>query len=122
MASDSFSMVHGFDVSSTLRLALNDFLGLIVPLHVYTDSMSLYDCLTKTNRTTEKRLLVDLFMLRQSYERSEIRDGFWIPTAQNPAYAFTKANSGSTLRDAIDTNLICIMPNFWVERLKPTWA
>lgn len=36
-------------------------------------------------------------MLRQSYERHEITEVFWIPTVQNPADAFTKATPTTVL-------------------------
>lgn len=77
LSSELFSMIQGFDVSSTIRLAINDMLGRAVPLHTYTDSRSLFDCLTKISRTTEKRLLIDLSMLCQSHESREITELFW---------------------------------------------
>lgn len=68
LGAERFAMVDGFDVASTIRLTVNDILGRIVPLHVYTDSRSLFDSLTKISRTAKKRLLIDLSVLRQSYE------------------------------------------------------
>ena len=65
LAVELFEMVHCFDVSSTVRLAFNAMLNSVIPLHVYTYSRSLYDCLTRINHTTEKRLLIYLRMLRQ---------------------------------------------------------
>ena len=85
LAAELFATVDGFDISSTISLALNDMLGRIIELHVYKDSRRLYDCLVRINQTTEKRLFIDLRILRQSYERREMTEVFWIPTAQNPA-------------------------------------
>lgn len=45
-----------------------------LPLRLYTDSLSLFANLTTLNSTSEKRLLIDLSMLRESYERREIPD------------------------------------------------
>ncbi|KAF1974622.1 hypothetical protein BU23DRAFT_579703 [Bimuria novae-zelandiae CBS 107.79] len=45
-----------------------------VPLVVYTDSYSLYECLVKLGTTKEKRLIIDIMALRQSYERREITE------------------------------------------------
>ena len=122
LAAELFAMVHGFDVSSTIRLAFNAMLDRVIPLHVYTDSRSLYDCLTRINHTTEKRLLIDLRMLRQSYERREITEVFWIPTAQNPADAFTKATPTPALNKLLEKNCLHLTPNAWVERPAPPWA
>ena len=86
-------------------------LGRIIELHVYTDSRSLYDGLVRINQTTEKRLLIDLRMLRQSYERREITEVFWVPTAQNPADAFTKASPTSALSNLLEHNKLYLTPN-----------
>lgn len=110
LAAELFAMVHGFDVSSTIRLAINDVFGRIVPLHVYTDSRSLFDCLSKVSRTAEKRLLIDLSMLRQSYERREITEAFWIPTKQNPADGFTKPKPCDALHKMLKTNRTELTP------------
>lgn len=45
-------------------------------LHVYTNSRSLYNCLVRINKTTEKRLLLELHTLRHSYECGEIIEAF----------------------------------------------
>lgn len=52
LASKLFSMVDGFYVSFTIRLALNGMLCRVVSLHLYANYRSLYGCLTRTNRTT----------------------------------------------------------------------
>lgn len=50
----------------------------------------MYDCLTRLNRTTERRLLIDLWMLRERYERHEISEVFWILSRPNSVDSFTK--------------------------------
>lgn len=117
-----FAMVHGFDVAATNRLTLNAMIDRLIPLHVYTDSRSLYDCLTRINQTTEKRLLIYLRMLRHSYERSEITKVFWIPTAQNPADAFFEATSTPALECFLEKNHFQLTPNAWVDRETPSWG
>lgn len=116
LAAELFAMTHGFDVASTIRLTVNDVFGRVIPMKFYTDSKSLFDCLTNINSTAEKRLLIDLRMLRQCYERREITEVFWIPTSQNPSDAFTKLSSCSALRTIMETNSIELTPNAWVER------
>lgn len=37
LAAKHFAIVHGFDVSSTIRLVLNDMLDRVIPIRVYTD-------------------------------------------------------------------------------------
>lgn len=70
----------------------------IIPLHVYTDSWILPDFLVHIQKMTEKRLLIDLHMIRQSYERQEGTELFWIPTAENHLETFKKAVSTPALQ------------------------
>jgi hypothetical protein len=76
LASEVYGMVAGADmafaISSTLRI-ITDQLNLpIIPTIVCTDSFSLYECLVKLGTTKEKRLMIDIMAIRQSYERREL--------------------------------------------------
>ncbi len=39
---------------------------------VYTNSLSLYKCIVKLGTTKEKRLIIDIIAIRQSYKRREL--------------------------------------------------
>ena len=43
-----------------------------IPIVMCIDSYSLYKCLVKLGSTKEKRLMIDIMALRESYERREI--------------------------------------------------
>ena len=64
---------------------------------VYTDSYSLYECLVKLGTTKEKRLMIDIMALRQSYERRELTEVRWINGQDNPADIMTKATLNKIL-------------------------
>jgi hypothetical protein len=51
------------------QLGINNF-----PVVLYTDSFSLYEYLVKLGTTKEKRLIIDIMALRQSYERRELAE------------------------------------------------
>ena len=74
-----------------------------IPIIVCTDSYSLYDCLVKLGTTTEKRLMIDLMALRQSYEHREIEEVRWIRGPDNPADAMTKKAANATTTIAATT-------------------
>ena len=78
LASELYGMAHGFDYIAVIRSTLEQTLDVYgitnLPLIVCTDSKSLYDYLVKLGSTTEKRLMVDLMCLRQSYERRLIAE------------------------------------------------
>ena len=66
-------MVSGVDIAIVIKTTLKmitDQLELpVIPIIIYTDSYSLYKCLVKLNTTKEKRLMIDIMALRQSYEQ-----------------------------------------------------
>ena len=67
------------------------------PTIVYTDSYSLYECLVKLGTIKEKRLMIDIIALRQSYERRELTEVRWINRQDNPADIMTKATLNKIL-------------------------
>ena len=143
LAAELYAMMNGFDTAAALKVSLDqldlnedaaakrygtavagsdDLPRAAVPMVIYTDSRSLYDGLVSLNTTTEKRLLIDLHLLRQAYERREIAEVCWIPTEQNPADALTKEKPTPAMSQLLQGTLK-LTPNAWVERLEPpAWA
>ena len=99
-------MAHGFNISAFAKSTINKVLGIDLPLILYTDSKSLYECLVKLGTTQEKRLIIDIMCLRQAYERREIIEVKWIKGNSNLADAMTKSNSTNALKRLINTNTL----------------
>lgn len=117
LASELYAVAHGFDTAIVLKSTIEKILQRNnLPLILCTDSKSLYDCLVKLGTTQEKRLMVDLMCIHQSYERRQITEIRWIDGKSNPADAMTKGHPCSALTRLIDTNMINITPFGWVER------
>ncbi|EED13482.1 hypothetical protein TSTA_097380 [Talaromyces stipitatus ATCC 10500] len=110
LASKLYAMVHGFDSAASIKSTTTQLLHLTkpLPLVICTDSKSLYECLVKLGTTQEKRLMIDLMYLRQSYERQEIAEIKWIDGESNPANAMTKSKPCHALQALIDTNKLNI--------------
>ncbi|KAF9877272.1 hypothetical protein CkaCkLH20_04972 [Colletotrichum karsti] len=75
LASEVYGMAAGVDmayaIATTLKV-ITTRLGIsTIPTIVCTDSYLLYECLVKLGTTNEKRLMIDIMALRQSYERRE---------------------------------------------------
>jgi hypothetical protein len=113
-------MVAGADlayaISSTLKKITRQLDLPDIPLVVCTDSYSLYECLVKLGTTKEKRLMIDIMALRQSYERRELYEIRWINGHDNPADAMTKANPNRALENLVSTNQIRVRVEGWVSR------
>ena len=62
LASEIYGMVAGFDVAFVLAETLKTVMKQLgmpsAPLLVYTDSLSLYQCLVRLGTTVEKRLMI----------------------------------------------------------------
>jgi hypothetical protein len=120
LASEIYGMVGGADmafaIGTTLKIITNN-LGLpAIPIIVCTDSYSLYECLVKLGTTKEKRLMIDIMAIRQSYERRELMEIRWISGQDNPADAMTKSNPNKALEKFVDTNRLQIRVEGWVKR------
>ena len=121
LASEIYGMSSGFDygyvISTTIATIVNR-LGQETPpsLVLCTDSKSLYQCLVQLGTTTEKRLMIDVMGLRQSYERREIDEIRWINGHDNPADAMTKATPNQALERLVSYNKIDIRMEGWVQR------
>ena len=113
-------MTNGIDIAIPLCMTVNQIMDQLalpmVPLIVCTDSRSLYECLVKLGTTKEKRLMIDVMAIRESYEREELAEIRWINGKDNPADSMTKVNATSALNKLIDSNELTVRLEGWVER------
>ncbi|MDB5910367.1 MAG: polyprotein [Massilia sp.] len=120
LASEVYGMVAGVDMAyalaSTIRMITAHLDLPPIQTIVCTDSYSLYECLVKLGTTKEKRLMIDIMALRQSYERRELHEVRWINGDDNLADAFTKKTPNRALTQFVDTNQATIRLEGWVSR------
>lgn len=120
LASEIYGMVGGVDMAIAINTTINmitEQLGFSrTPVVVCTDSYSLYECLVKLGTTKEKRLMIDIMALRQSYERREITEIRWIDGKDNPADAMTKSIPNKALEKFINSNQLNVRVEGWVQR------
>ena len=120
LISEIYRIVAGTDISfaisSTLKIITEQLKLLAIPTIVCTDSFSLYECLVKLGTTKEKRLMIDIMAIRQSYERRELFEIRWINGLNNPADAMTKVTPNKALENFVTTNKIRVRVEGWVKR------
>ncbi|KAI0996915.1 hypothetical protein K3495_g11268 [Podosphaera aphanis] len=120
LASELYAMVHGTDIaiaiSTTLKMITTKLQIEEIPIVLCTDSFSLYECMVKLGTTKEKRLMIDIMAIRQSYERRESSEIRWINGCDNPADSMTKANPSRALQQLIDSSNLNIRVEGWVQR------
>jgi hypothetical protein len=120
LASEIYGMVSGVDiaiaVNSTIKKITKQMGFPATQIIVCTDSFSLYECLVKLGTTKEKRLMIDIMALRQSYERREIAEIRWINGEDNLADAMTKMSPNPSLKTFLDENQVIVRVQGWVKR------
>ena len=121
LASELYGMVNGFDNAIALSTTLQQIVRTLnipqIPVIICSDSKSLYDCLVKLGTTNEKRLMIDIMSLRESYENREITEVRWINGKDNPADACTKKTPNSAMERLVSTNTLEVKVEAYVDRL-----
>ena len=78
LALELYAMAVGVDIAisilTTLVMVTQRLKMEGIPTVVCTDSLSLYECMVKLGTTKEKRLMIDIMAIRQSYERRELSE------------------------------------------------
>ena len=107
-------MVAGVEyaMGTTVKLIANRLGHNDVPI-ICTDSYYLHECLVKLGTTKEKRLMIDIMALRQSYERRELHEIRWIHGDDNTADGFTKASPNRKLEHFVENNKASIRVQGW---------
>lgn len=91
LAAELFALINGFDVGFSIKESLQRMTGVKkIDLTLMTDSRSLYGLAISLAQTTERRLQIDLEIIRQAYERRELNNVIWIAGDENTADDLTK--------------------------------
>jgi len=90
LAAESLAMQEGADHSYVIMALVKEITGRELILTMRTDSDSLQKNLRTTNKLTEKRLNMDLMVIREMVERKEIHNIEWVPTDVQLADCMTK--------------------------------
>ena len=76
LALEIYSIVRGVNIAiainTTIKMITDQLELLLMLIIVYTDSYLLYKCLVKLGTTKEKRLIINIIAIRQSYKRREL--------------------------------------------------
>ena len=64
----------GVSIATTLALITKQLDLPAIPIIICTDSFLLYEYIVKLGTTREKRLIIDIIVIRQSYERRELSE------------------------------------------------
>jgi hypothetical protein len=63
-----YEMSHDFNVNLMLKAILTKMFDILISFILYIDFKSFYDCLIRLRMIVKKRLMMNVMILRQSYE------------------------------------------------------
>jgi hypothetical protein len=107
-ASEVYAIVYGVDIVIAIGTTINKITNRLrlpkAPIIVCINSLFLYECFVKLETIKEKRLMIDIMILRQTYERQKVFDIRWIDDNNNPANAIIKADPNRALEQLVTIN------------------
>lgn len=72
MAAEVQGLVLGFDYAFVIRQLLFEILGRKICLEAFVDSKTLFNVVGKDGATTDRRIQIDIYALRESYAKGEL--------------------------------------------------
>lgn len=85
LAGEIMAFSAGFDAAFILKHDLEAVTRKRIPLYMMMDSMALFDMVTRNAYSSERRLMIDMAAIRESYRRHEIDGLVHISGSDNPA-------------------------------------
>ena len=79
-----------FDMTFAIKMDMELMTNQTILISMLTNSLSLFDVITESKITTEKRLMIDIKVVKDSYQRNELRNIGFIRSENNLADAHTK--------------------------------
>ena len=101
-----YAIMDGFDIGFAFRASLSKVLRGKVDLHVLTTSRSSCHIAFTLVATKERRLILDVHLLREAYERREITKNSWIAGKSSIPDCLTKRKHNGFLLKAMTTHKI----------------
>lgn len=72
MKCELHALIMGFDCGFIISDVLSEFLRINLVLKSFIDSKTVFDIIVKDGNSTERRLQVDIYALRESYVRADL--------------------------------------------------
>lgn len=91
------ALADSFNVAFTMKRDPEQIIGKELPLHMYTDSLSLFGIIKKSSATSEKRLMVDLNCVKNAYNSMKISEIFFTRLKFNLADSLKEHNFNTIL-------------------------
>jgi hypothetical protein len=116
MAAETCAFAEAFDAAFVLKHSLEKLLKRQIRLQMLTDLKQLFDAMSHSTQTKEKRILIDIAASKQSFERHEISDLGLIAGREMLADCFTKVMEPTQLLSALESGFLRHEIKQWIIR------
>ena len=87
-----------------------------IPILMLTDSLSLFAFITTASTTVEKRLIIDLEVVKKSYQQDEMEHIGLIRSETNLADCLKNANGNNSRINTLKSEIIMHPVDQWIDR------
>lgn len=102
LAAEALALSDGLSEAMYIQKMVSELLHLKVPIVAHVDSKGLVDQLHSSKLVLERRLRIDIGMIKEMLERNEVKTVTWCATDKQPADVLTKRGaSGVRLLDML---------------------
>ena len=120
LGGEVYAFASGFDRAFMLKHDLETIYRTKIPLHMLTDSLQMFDVITKGSSTTEKRLMIDIASARECYTRHEISHVGLVASEHNIADGLTKETPNNILENLLSSSYDRNPVKKWIHRTQPS--
>ena len=79
------ALADSFDMAFIIRHGIQRMMNIKTPIMMFTDILSLFDVITKASTTVEKKLTIDLEVVKKASQQNEIEQIGFIRSEHNLA-------------------------------------
>ena len=116
MAGEVIAFSDMFDAAATLASELSHLYRKDIPQHLFMDSKSLFDVISKGSRRSEKRLMLDIAAAREGFQNKVISNVGFVRCDQNMTDGLTQAMKQKALQNVISIGELNVQPEQWILR------
>ena len=116
LGSETMAFADAFDMAYAMKNDIHNMTSLDIPIVMLTDSLSLFDVITKAKITSEKRLRINVKVVKDAYQRNELHNIGFIRSEYNPADALTKIKKSDILKRMLQQSLLLHPIEQWINR------
>jgi hypothetical protein len=116
LAAETCTFAEASDAAFVLKHSLEKLLKRRIRLKMLTDSKQLFEAISHSTQTKEKRILIDIAASKQSFESHDISDLGLVAGRNMLADCFTKVMAPTQLMSALESGFLRHEIKQWIIR------